>query len=719
MQTLIAYAFAAGAAPRGGEAKRAWQREAVARVDALDGKRWVHGPRFEQAHSATAGLLLWESEASPSLWPAWSESLRGAAAGGSGALASGHDPASAEARPSAPDVVVASVYAPLGYTAITGSTPIDSAPLVLGDALVENPARMYDITPPFVLARLDGRADTLDLFTDVLGIGRLFELATPWGWVWSNRALAALRFAGRSAVADETGWAQSAVADEFFGALTPYEGVRVIDAATRIRIDGREGRRLDTAVDTVATWSRAAASTPELRAVLAEQAADALRVGVASMSKLYGGTPTVDLSGGRDSRLVAAAFVASGAEVRLHSHDAVPGDLITAAHLVEMLREQGNDVEHVVRNVATGGQVDPPPLHALDSARRWHAYADGLRPCTFIGHSAPAAFDANTDVVVGGVGGELAHGFYYPANVDALDSLPLAQRLARYAGTVLTRQGPVPGAGAAARNDLLAHVRGVLGGIAERGFTDARALDVYYMRERMRRWGSTAERIGTVSPLLSPSFAIAALALTPAERRGNTLHREIVRQLVPRWADVPFFPGEVSREAAAAAAKLPKPPVKAPRVLRLGDAADADQVASVLADPSPWGSGFDVPTVHRYWQASRAGTTTAREERVLRSAVWRAAFGDVLADADGTPRHSYRPGEPAPAAPKPETPDAAAGASGPISSSPPPAAQNSLKREAITRLRRNPAVRAVARGPLWRALRDTSAGERLRKSLRR
>lgn len=704
MQTLIAYAFATGTAPQG-EARRAWLREAVQRVDALDGDRWVHGPRFEQAHSPSAGVLLWESEASPSLWPAWCAAPRG------------ENPAG---------TVVASIYAPLGYTAVTGQTPIDRAPLALGDALGANPARMFDITPPFVLTRLDAEADTLDLFTDVLGVGRLFELATPWGWVWSNRAVAALRFADRPGVADEAGWAQSAVADEFFGALTPYEGVRVIDAATRVHLDGRAGRCLDTTVDTVATWSRAAASTPELRAALAEQAADSLRVAVSSMSKLYGVAPTVDLSGGRDSRLVAAAFVASGAPLRLNSHDAVPGDLTTAIELVRLLHDQGAEIEHNVRHIATGGRIEPHPLHALASARRWHEYGDGLRPCTFIAHSAPTQFDAHTGLVVGGVGGELAHGFFYPRDVAALDSLPLTQRLGRYASTVLLRQGPVPGAAPVARNDLLGHIRSVLGGIAERGFTDARALDVYYMRERMRRWGSTAERIGTVSPLLSPSFALASLALTPDDRRDNTLHREIVRQLVPRWADVPFFPGEVPAETAA---RSPKPAQAAPRVLRLADAADADDIASVLADPSTWGAGFDVPTVHRYWHASRAGTTTGREERVLRSAVWRAAFGDVLADADGSARYAYAPGEPpvvvvaaAPGSAGPvgpaarevaPQPDSVAGAGGVSRDA------TGLRRDAITAMRRNPLIRAAARSPLWAALRRTPAGERLRRKLHR
>ena len=59
------------------------------------------------------------------------------------------------------------------------------------------------------------------------------------------------------------------------------------------------------------------------------------------------------------------------------------------------------------------------------------------------------------------------------------------------------------------------------------GYSDASALDYFYAVERLRRWGTTAERCGNVSPLLVPEFVQAALAVAPSERRLNTLQRAV------------------------------------------------------------------------------------------------------------------------------------------------------------------------------------------------
>ncbi|WP_226344668.1 hypothetical protein [Agilicoccus flavus] len=659
MHTLIAYVC------RDAGVDLAAARE---RVEARYAPRWAVPPRSESAGAPSCGLALWEAAESPSRWPAWSQ---------------------------APGRAVASLYAPLGVERVVGAIPLPDAPLALAEALRSDPAAMLRIAPPFVLAHLHAEADALTLHTDALGVGRLFEVTTPWGRVWSNRPVAALRFAGLPATADPHGWAQSAVADEFFGETTPYAGVRAVDAASTIHWDGRAGRLSVSAVDIVASWSGAGATAAH-RAELAHDAAQSLRAVAASVSRLYDVRPVVDLSGGRDSRLVAASFVAAGADVTLHSHDAVPGDLDGARTLVGLLADPP---EHRVRHLPTGGRVETPPFAALERARAWHDVAEGLRPCTFLGHRPPATLDERTDVAVGGVGGEIAHGFFYPGGLDALLALPEDTRLRRFAAAVVTRQAPVPGATNAARAELVAHVLAVLRGIAARGHTGASVLDVYYLRERLRRWGTTAERLGTVSPLLSPAFIQAALAMTPQDRQANTLHRDIIRSLVPAWADVPFFPAESSAAPVTPAAGAPTPAAP-PRVIRVADASDADRVEHLLADSASWGAAFDVPHVHDLWRASRAGETTARQERVLRSALWRGSFADHLAGVEGGSA-PHRPARPLPAS-RAEISAAAT-------------AQADAARAATT----SPSLVArLARTPAWRAVRDTPAGHVVRDAYR-
>ncbi len=507
MQTLIAYARRDSSVD---------VDAGIARVSTAYTGAWTVSPQLHRVDAASCGLALWDAVDSTSRWPAWQ---------------------ACDSR------YVASLYAPLGFEKVIGSTSLDGAPLALAEQLRRHPEAILDLTPPFVLTSLNSTGDSLRLHTDALGVGRLFEVATPWGWVWSNRPVAALRFADLAATADPRGWRQSAVADEFFGEATPYAGVRTIDAATTISWDN--GRILHSTIDIAAAWASVGSSASHRQALL-EGAAESLQTVAASVSRLYGGHPSVDLSGGRDSRLVAASFVAACADITLHSHDAVPGDLDTATALVAALP---TPPRHITRHLPTGGKVLAPPFPALPRARAWHDYAEGLRPCTFLGYLPPAGLDADQGIAVGGVGGEIAHGFFYPGDVEKVLAMPEERRLRRFAAAVVTRQAPVPGASLEARTELVEYVLEVLRGIAARGYSGATVLDVYYMRERLRRWGTTAEKLGTVSPLLSPAFIQAALAMTPQERRGNTLHRQIIKNLIPAWAELPFFPAETAATA--------------------------------------------------------------------------------------------------------------------------------------------------------------------------
>lgn len=658
MQTFVLTALSGGTATTTKEAVD----DGISRVEARYATLWRHAPRRDEAVSASAGMVLWESEATPSSWPAWARRR---------------------------DVVVASVYAPLGHERITGSEPLESAPFILADELRASPHRMLEVAAPFVCARLSPTGDVFDLFTDAVGVGRLFEVRTETGWVWSNRPVAALLFADLPAEADPEAWAQSAVADELFGHSTPYQGVRALDPATHVHWDGRTRQRRVSVVDTCASWVPAArSSSGSIDHLLDAAAADLTNV-AASVARLYSGTPVVDLTGGRDSRLVAAAFLASRTEVILHTHDGNPGDLEIARSLVSIAP---HPVEHQIERVPTGGEVAPPQLRAAERARRWHDYAEGLRPCTYLSASVPAYLDGNKQVGIGGVGGEAAHGFFYPADLDALVQLPVDAQLRAFATRIVARQSRAPGASAEALAHVNDRVLALLGRISSWGVRGANILDHYYVLQRMRRWGTTGERLGTVSPLLASSFLTAALSLSPQDRRSNTLHRELTRRLLPAWAGVPYFPGETRAIAR------PTPP-RAPRVIRLGDAEDRVELESMLADTDDWGSAFDTEEVHRLWHLSLSGGTDAYQERVLRSAVWRASFTDHLAGLSGDGARE-RPMANVPVPPR-EIP-------------PPPVAVSSPRR-----VRLHPATRALARSRVWRMTRNTPAGRVVRSITRR
>ncbi len=554
METLVAYTFHPDSMARAAAG--------TARVEAYYSGLWDHQAKHKGYDGSTIGLHVWDRGDSSCFWPSW------------------HDTG---------DLRVASLHTPLGYQRVIGDVPPYDGPGRLAHAVRRTPAGFLELAPPFTMAVLEPQQERLDLFTDSIGVGRLFQLRLADGWVWSNRPVAALLFAGVAAAAAPRGWGFAAACGWFMDDSTPYDGVLAVPGATHVVADGRTRRQTVSRIETTSVWS-----TYSFDAV--EETAEALQDVARSVARLWPGRPTVDLSGGRDSRVVAAAFLKAGVDLKLNSYDAVSGELQVAESLVQALPFE---VEHAttrrkttigVKPAANPQPTKPPAL--ADRALRWHRYAEGLRPASYLFHAPPATLANVAHLAIGGAGGEVAHGHFYPADVLQLDALPLHDKVNAFGNRLQARLTPTAGPAAAARAAVAEQIDRVLRTAVHGGIENATMLDYFYVVERLRRWGTTGERSGVVSPLLVPSFVRSAFALSPAQRVDNALHRELVRHLVPEWADIPFF-----KPARPAPRRTPA------RIRCLADAPDRDVIQDLLSDVD----GFDQHALNTLWAASTAG----------------------------------------------------------------------------------------------------------------
>ncbi len=630
METLIAYTFSHDSVARAAAGR--------ARVEAYYGDLWNHEAKHQGYDGRTIGLHVWDRFDGHCFWPSW------------------HD--TGELR-------VASLHTPLGYQRVVGDVSPYDAPGRLAEAVRRTPASFLELAPPFTMAVLDPAEERLELFTDSIGVGRLFQLRLSDGWVWSNRPVAALLFAGVPAMAAPRGWSFAAACGWFMDDSTPYGGVLAVPGATHIVADGSRRQRTVSRIETTSVWSTDSPDT-------VEETAEALQDVARSVGRLWPGRPTVDLSGGRDSRVVAAAFLAAGVDLKLNSHDAVPGEVEVAESLVRALP---GTVEHVVNRKPPGGPVrpqpvKPQPLELVERARRWHRYAEGLRPASYLFHAPPKNLTAVDHLAIGGAGGEVAHGHFYPADVLQLDELPLQRKLHAFGNRLQTRLTPTAGPAEPARAAVGEQIERVLLTAVHGGIQNATMLDYFYVVERLRRWGTTGERSGVVSPLLIPAFVRAAFALDPAHRVDNALHGALVRRLVPEWADIPFF-----KPTAATPRRAPA------RVRALAEAADSELIETLLTDVE----GFDAHALNTLWAASAAGASSAAAEATLRQALWRATFDDHLAEVN-----HHLPAGPPPIV-RVETP---------------------APKPPVRRRTRSPLVRALARTRLWRAYRRSRFGRK-------
>ena len=582
VQTLVAFAFDRPPAP-------AEIAASAARVESWYAPLWPTPHRADQVVGRRTGLLLWHEAEPACRWPAWQALPSGAAVG---------------------------LHAPLGAESAVGSASAELAPAALVQRLRNSPDDLLRLTPPFVLAAADVEQDELHLLTDGLGIGRLYELKVPNGWVWSNRPVAALRFAGVPAVADELAWRRMAACDWPMGDATPYAGVECVPAATQVVVGPTGYRRntLDLLPQVVGT------PRGDLDDQAVDEAADGLITAARSVTHLWSGTPVLSLSGGRDSRVVAASFLAAGVDVRLRTDGTISGEADTARELVARLDRK---VPHQV----TGGPDGKKPKVADTAgpyarARRWHDVSEGLRPAVYASNRPPRLLPSSRKVLVSGVGGEFAHAPAYPHDLDQLVRLPPPRRLDAFARSLASHFVLPHGLADHSVAAAFAQIRTVLDHAAARGVDSAKAFDWFYAAERLRRWGLAGESPGRVMPLLTPAFLRAASTLSAAQSTTNALHDALIRRFTPAWADVPYFAATLRQRGAARRPKLWEE--------------DPAQLATVIADPDDWGDAFDVRQVQAVWRRARAGKAAGRDELLLQRVLWRAAFTDHLAAVNQT-----------------------------------------------------------------------------------
>lgn len=583
MRTLLAFSFRE-------PASRERVQAGVRRVRQWYGPLWGTDPRTDLCAGSSRGLMMWSDPDDPCRWPGW-------------VVRDGR--------------AVATLHVPLGHERLTGPGPLAEAPARLADRLRERPDEVHALTPPFVLATYHRTDEALTLQTDLFGLGRLFELATSELVVWSNRPVAALRFAGVRAEADPLAWRRMAASDWPMGAATPYRGVEAVGAATRIEV-GVHGlrRRTSDVLDRVVRGRREPLGEASLQATAA-----ALAGAATSVAALWPGVPTLSLSGGRDSRLVAAAFLAAGVEVRFTTYAGAEGEAATAT---ELLARLPGPVEHRVPGKAARGK---PSLHgsgALTRARQWHDMTEGLRPALYLRGPAPRRLPAHRRPLVCGVGGELGHAPGYPDDVEEIERLPPARRLDAFTRSLHAKITLPSGPSRSAKQAVTTQILAVLEHAAARDVTDAKALDWFYADERLRRWGMTGESTGRFMPLLVPEFVEACFGLTTAQSRDSALHTALIDRLVPAWTGVPYFTATLRERSRS-------------RHTLLHDDPEADLVAGLVEheDADDWSDGFDTAQVRAIWRRVRQGRPAARDELLMQRVVWRAAFSDHLAAING------------------------------------------------------------------------------------
>ncbi|MFE9954848.1 hypothetical protein [Micromonospora sp. NPDC005299] len=428
-------------------------------------------------------------------------------------------------------VTAVSLGIPVGLDAAAG-------PAALARRLLAGEDVHREVVPPFGLLALD--PDRFALQQDWLGMARVFTGAADEVTAWCTRPGLLAAFLHGEARPDLAGWTSYTLCGHFGGDLSPVAGTRLLRPGERVtgRRRAEGGWHLDTelryATDDVVCGGHAEQGRPVEERL--DRAADALTRAAASLHPLHDGEITVGLSGGKDSRLIAATLIAAGRTPRLVTNDDTRAEGEVARRLVELVRDRrGLHLDHHTQLAGAPASVLGTGLG--ERARRLAHLHDHQFPSTYLVRPAAHARlpEQTRAASLTGAAGELAVGYWYPA--AGADPAPTPEQ----AGLTKLLAG-VPHA-AAAPEALAAErdrVTAVLAHARDLGLHDEHLVDYLYLVERMRRWCTSAYLTGMVTPFLAPGFVATTFALSVAQKRDRLLHTALIARLVPEWAEVPF-----------------------------------------------------------------------------------------------------------------------------------------------------------------------------------
>lgn len=512
-------------------------------------------------------------------------------------------------------------YPMTGWRQALGTGSLEDAPTRLAEALLDDPELLANRMPaPAVVGVLEPATGRLVIANDFVGAGRLYVHRFEGGTVWSNRAAAPFLFRGVEPKPDGDGWRVLGAAAWFVGDSTPFEGlVKARPGAIFVADGGEVSSRVSGAVGRVIT-ERAGG----LRA-LAKVASERSLRQVEDAAELWPGRLDVDLSGGRDSRVVSAAVIRAGLDARFITSDTHPGEADIARKLAGAAPIR---MEHEIRkgeDYEPEPHADPPTVRALNC----HLLHDGMRHPQKVRGKMTLPRTKPKRASLSGHGGDLGHGWLYKSRREALrlrlgGDTALEDRIVR-----LFAKGH--GVGHPESYDLArAEVERIVAEARALGLDSTRPLEYFYIVDRATNRSGIAAHAERVSTFGTQEFVAAGFALRPGQRVDSKLHRLMVGELLPEWSDVPFY-------------KAPPPAERRVRRLHLWEApADAAEVDTILAEDGAWTEMYRPEKARATWRKLKTGAGRANREQIFEGIVYRHAFDDYLTIL----RERTRAGEP-------------------------------------------------------------------------
>lgn len=381
--------------------------------------------------------------------------------------------------------------------------------------------------------------DSLRIVNDSLGLARLYEFEFDDLSVWATRPGLAHIFAGKPLERNEDAWSGMATLGWNVGGHTHIGAGRQMPGSIRIVASSERGVRRE---DRYSEWIH---RTPDASSSWQDASQGMIRT--MSLGGYFPRSPIADLSGGKDSRLLAAAALTSGVTETVRTVRSDHGEVETAEKLVSAYPGK---INHLVTEVSA--PKDPAEKTDLEDhlLKTMRGSEGALVPFTALQGPTFTGYPPLVIARFNGHGGEALHGGEYYKGI-------WAERLAGSgtSGAVARMEKMVAVARATSqegRERTMETIKNRFAIGSAMGIdTACGLLNYFYSAERMPFWASSSPNRSVITPYYSSGLLKQIGRTFIQKNEFENFYSEILKSLIPAWAEIPFYrPAGVKRRTS-------------------------------------------------------------------------------------------------------------------------------------------------------------------------
>ena len=425
----------------------------------------------------------------------------------------------------------------LHIPSVAGGPDSEIDPWDLATETLNGSMELADLGSPYAVTRWEG--GTIRIANDVLGLARLFQYRFDGGVVWTTRQGLAHIFAGVAPERNPTAWAGMATMGWAPGGETQLGYGTQVPGGSRIQAT-YNSERVD--IETHGEFPGWLSRVRDESAPTTHQNVNDAEL-LMMTAKRWPGASVADLSGGKDSRVVAALGIRSQSISGVRTLNTDPGEVETARRLIALA---DNPVpHHIVEVNSKSAPQDPFEVRLASKHRAFEG--------RYLAHSALSStfngFHSASQPRFSGLGGEVIEGGNFATGSwkEKLIGGRIGvahDRLAKLAGSI--------GTSANASEMSMATAERFVDAATDMGASTAgEVMDLFYCRDRMPFWSVTFATPNFLCPLFAPSLLRLAMHSLGAPLEKSALHTNLIREALPAWTHVPFYKPEFATRTVA------------------------------------------------------------------------------------------------------------------------------------------------------------------------